>query len=197
MDERTGSKCGDESACRCARPVTDTVSPSSSGSAGASLSVAVDGQDLLTTGDMARLSESTLRTVRFYEQEGLIQPVARTEGGHRHFTVDELQKLQLALDLREAGLSLQAIKDLFELKREAKSPEDASRRMSDVLESQIGEMQRKIAKLRCLREELVSMVSVISECRECNDQGFPVRCRDCEVLNRPELPRAVRVLWTD
>jgi DNA-binding transcriptional MerR regulator len=146
---------------------------------------------------MARLSSSTLRTVRFYEQEGLIQSVTRSEGGHRYFAGDELQKLQLALDLREAGLSLQAIKELFELKREAKSPEEASRRMSDVLESQIGDMQRKIAKLRRLREELVSMVSVISECRDCQDQGFPMRCRDCEILKRPELPRAVRVLWTE
>jgi DNA-binding transcriptional MerR regulator len=170
----------------CTEPTVDIASSRANGHA-----------TLYTTGDMARLSNSTLRTVRFYEQEGLIQPVSRSEGGHRYFSADDLQKLQLALDLREAGLSLQAIKALYELKREAKSPEEASRHMSDVLESQISDMQRKIIKLRRLREELVSMVSVISECRDCQDQTFPVRCRDCEVLKRPELPRAVRVLWTE
>ena len=56
---------------------------------------------------MARLSESTLRTVRFYEQEGLIEPERRSACGHRLFSGRELLKLQLALDLREAGLSLQ------------------------------------------------------------------------------------------
>jgi DNA-binding transcriptional MerR regulator len=72
--------------------------------------------ELLTTGDMARLSDSTLRTVRFYEQEGLIEPERRSACGHRLFSGRELMKLQLALDLREAGLSLQNIKDLFCLK---------------------------------------------------------------------------------
>ncbi|MBT8451830.1 MAG: MerR family transcriptional regulator, partial [Deltaproteobacteria bacterium] len=57
--------------------------------------------DLLTTGDMARLSQSTLRTVRFYEQEGLIEPERRSSCGHRLFSARELLKLQLALDLRE------------------------------------------------------------------------------------------------
>lgn len=154
-----------------------------------------NGERLLTTGDMARRSKSTLRTVRFYEQEGLIEPTPRTDGGHRLFPASELRKLQLALDLREAGLSLQEIKTLFALKEDAATPEEASRQLSDVLESRIGEMQRKIATLRRLREELVSAVSVISECRDCSSESYPVRCCGCEVLNQPELPRAVRVLW--
>lgn len=152
--------------------------------------------DLLTTGDMARLSDSTLRTVRFYEGEGLIEPMVRGEGGHRYFAPSELHKLQLAVDLREAGLSIASIKELFALKRGSDCPETASRKMSEVLESQIGEMQRKIATLRRLREELVSVVSIISECQNCEDQRFPLRCGGCEVLHQPNLPRAVRVLWS-
>ena len=46
-------------------------------------------------------------------------------------------KLQLALDLREAGLSLQDIKDLFCLKADCACPEEASKRMSNVLNEQI------------------------------------------------------------
>jgi DNA-binding transcriptional MerR regulator len=155
----------------------------------------VEGARLLTTGDMARLSNSTLRTVRFYEQEGLIEPAPRSDGGHRYFAASELRKLQLAVDLREAGLSIQAIKELFALKSDAGTPEEASRRMSGMLEAQIGDMQRKITTLRRLREELASMVSVISECRDCRTESFPARCQECEVLKQPELPRAVRVLW--
>ncbi len=157
-----------------------------------------EGETLLTTGDMARLSNSTLRTVRFYEQEGLIEPVPREDGEHRYFARDELHKLQLAVDLREAGLSIQAIKELFALKKDAGSPAEATRRMSGVLEAQIQEMQRKIATLRRLREELASVVSVISECRECCQvDRFPEPCRGCEVMKQPELPRAVRVLWSE
>lgn len=154
-------------------------------------------EPVLTTGDMARLSASTLRTVRFYEQEGLIRPKARSGGGRRLFTQTELAKLQLALDLREAGLSIQDIKELFELKTRYASPEEAAEEITTILGRQIHAMQEKIAKLRKLREELAAMVSIISECRSCDDAGrFPEGCGSCEVLEQPELPRAVHVLWS-
>ena len=153
--------------------------------------------ELLTTGDMARLSNSTLRTVRFYEQEGLIEPERRSPCGHRLFSGRELTKLQLALDLREAGLSVQSIKDLFCLKSGCDCPEEASQRMSNALTEQIDAMQQKIAKLRKLREELTAMVSVLTECQSCEEGSFPVSCGNCDVLGNPELPRALRVLWHD
>ena len=153
--------------------------------------------DLLTTGDMARLSDSTLRTVRFYQQEGLIEPERRSNCGHRLFSGRELMKLQLALDLREAGLSLHSIKDLFCLKSGCECPEEASHRMSDALTAQIDTMQQKIVKLRKLREELTAMVSVLTECRSCEEENFPLSCENCDVLGNPELPRALRVLWHD
>ncbi len=150
---------------------------------------------LLTTGEMARLTHSTLRTVRFYEEEGLLEPAERSCNGHRLFDERELRKLQLILDLREAGLSLGDIKTLFQLKAHAGSAPDASREMACFLEQQIEEMQRKIATLRRLREELSSMVSVISECESCRDARFPRGCHECDVLKQPDLPRAVRLLW--
>lgn len=151
---------------------------------------------LLTTGDMARMTGSTLRTVRFYEEAGLLTAVARSDGGHRMFSDRERVKLQLVLDLREAGLSLSDIKELFELKNTCKTADDASQHMSEILERQIEDMQKKITKLRRLREELASTITVIRECRSCDDARFPLRCGDCEVLNRPDLPRAVRLLWS-
>ncbi|HJK98369.1 MAG TPA: MerR family transcriptional regulator [Polyangiaceae bacterium LLY-WYZ-14_1] len=155
------------------------------------------GDDLLTTGDMARVTGCTLRTIRFYEEAGLLQPVSRNGGGHRLFAERQVQRLQLILDLREAGLSLNDIKRLFELKRQCMSPEEASAKMSHILESQVEEMQRKIRTLRRLRDELASTVSVISECASCEDVAFPSRCGRCEVLDRPHLPRAARLLWKD
>ncbi|MEM9728254.1 MAG: MerR family transcriptional regulator [Myxococcota bacterium] len=153
--------------------------------------------ELLTTGDMARLSSSTLRTVRFYESEGLIEPERRSPCGHRLFSGRELTKLQLALDLREAGLSVQSIKDLFRLKAGCGCPEEASHRMSSAINSQIDAMQQKIAKLRKLREELTAMVSVLTECQSCEDGTFPLSCGKCDVIGNPDVPRALRVLWHD
>ncbi|MEM9192053.1 MAG: MerR family transcriptional regulator [Myxococcota bacterium] len=144
---------------------------------------------------MARVTGSTVRTVRFYEEAGLLEPMSRKCGGHRLFDRRALMRLQLILDLREAGLSLQGIKELFELKASCGSPEKASERMAEVLESQIDALQAKISKLRALREEFASTVSIIGECRSCDQVTFPASCDGCEVLERSDLPRAVRLLW--
>lgn len=159
------------------------------------LHVVDDDEPVLTTGDMARLCSSTLRTVRFYEQEGLIRPRERA-GGRRMFTHEELRKLQLALDLREAGLSIQDVKDLFELKSRHVTAREASTEVSDILARQIASMQEKIAKLRKLREELSAMLTVVAECRECEGDRFPHACGECDVVAQPGIPRAVRVLWS-
>jgi len=151
---------------------------------------------VLTTGEMARLADSTLRTVRFYEEAGLLTPEARSEGGHRMFAHAELLKLRLILDLREAGLSLNDIRALFALKSTCSTADEATGRMSRILEGQITDMQQKITKLRRLREELASTIAIIAECRSCERARFPLRCSGCEVLSRTDLPRAVKLLWS-
>jgi len=147
----------------------------------------------LTTGDLARACNTTVRTVRFYEEAGVLCPENRSQGGHRLFGPANLQKLQLIMDLREAGLSLQDIPSLFDMKKEMRSAAEASEAMSAVLERQIVEMQRKIAVLRRLREELASTVAIIGECQHC--ETFPLTCGGCDVKGRSDLPRAMRLLW--
>lgn len=149
----------------------------------------------MTTGDLAKACETTVRTVRFYEEAGVLCPEMRSEGGHRLFGSEELEKLHLVMDLREAGVSLNEIKALFALKRSCASPEAASAALSEVLERHLEEMQRKIATLRRLRDELASTVAIIQECNTCDSTAFPADCGECDVMSREELPRAMRLLW--
>jgi MerR family transcriptional regulator, Zn(II)-responsive regulator of zntA len=150
---------------------------------------------LLSSGDLARACDTTVRTVRFYEEAGLVEPVSRSEGGHRLYAASQVARLQLIIDLREASLSLQDIKDLFDLKRHAATSLEASEQMTVMLHHRIDEMQAKIAILRRLREELAAMVSMIRECGACPGDRFPIGCQGCDVMNRPDLPRAMRLLW--
>ena len=149
----------------------------------------------LTTGDLARACETTVRTVRFYEEAGVLVPNGRTRGGHRLFGDAELQKLRLIMDLREAGLSLQEIRSLFELRKEISSPAEAAGAMAGVLEERVEQMQQKIAVLRRLREEFAATVAVIDECKRCEEGPFPEVCSGCDVMTRPDLPRVMRLLW--
>lgn len=151
--------------------------------------------DLYSTGDLARECGITVRTVRFYEEAGLIAPLARSGGAHRLFTQAELAKLRLITDLREAGFAISDIKDLFELKKHCESAQQATKKMSSILEARIESIQHKIASLRRLRDEMAAMQAALRECQSCEAPDFVERCGECDVTNQPSVPRAMKLLW--
>jgi len=146
---------------------------------------------------MARLSHSTLRTVRFYEETGLLRPVQRHDGGHRLFPTRELHKLQLISDLRAAGFSLEAIKEMLEAKQQSNCGADASRNVIERLDHQIGSMSKRIALLERLLGELRHTRELLAGCQACSgDQRFPDECSECAIIaDIDSIPNAVTVLW--
>lgn len=153
---------------------------------------------LLTTGEMARLSNSTLRTVRFYEEEGILRPARRTDGGHRLFERTELDRLMLVTDMRMAGLSLDDIKAILDLKKSAVSGAAAAEQATRVLAARIDELKEKLAVLNRLRDDLEETTKIVEPCMRCDDErSFPNACDTCSVMSsHPVLPRSVRVLWS-
>lgn len=149
----------------------------------------------LTTGEMARLSRTTLRTVRFYEAEGLITSREREDGSHRQFPHSELMKLQIISDLREAGLSLQEVKALVALKGSCKTAGQAAGAMSSTLCDQVRDLERRITTLQRVRDELSSMVDMLRVCHGCTDPDFPRRCRGCDLIDDAPADRATQLLW--
>jgi DNA-binding transcriptional MerR regulator len=152
---------------------------------------------LLTTGDMARCSNNTLRTVRFYEEEGILRPARRTEGGHRLFEKTELDRLMLVTDMRMAGLSLDEIKQILEVKQRSQSGSDASQQATRIINLRINELRDKLLVLTRLREDLSATSDIMTACVDCHDSRFPHSCDSCTVMtSRPTLPRSMRVLWS-
>jgi DNA-binding transcriptional MerR regulator len=61
-------------------------------------------------GDLAKLTGLTVRTLRFYDQIGLLSPSAATESGHRLYDDEDLSRLYRIVSLKELGLSLDEVK---------------------------------------------------------------------------------------
>ncbi len=154
--------------------------------------------DRYTTGEMARLSNNTLRTVRFYEEAGILTPVGRTDGGHRLFRRCELDRLVLVSQLREAGLSLEEIRVILDAKQTAKSAGDAADTAATLLKACVEGLHKKIAVLTQLTTDLEDTLTCAARCRSCTSpELFPDRCGSCESLRAAEpLPRAMRVVWS-
>lgn len=146
---------------------------------------------------MARCSNNTLRTVRFYEEEGILRPARRTDGGHRLFCRSELDRLMLVTDMRMAGLSLDEIKRILAVKESGATASEAAKRATEILCLRMDELSQKLQVLARLRDDLARTNDIMTACITCNDTRFPQGCESCSVMSEsPSLPRSMRVLWS-
>jgi MerR family transcriptional regulator, repressor of the yfmOP operon len=114
----------------------------------------------------------TPRSIRYYEEVGLLEPAARSEGAYRLYDADDVARLQFIKGLRDdAGFSLAEIRQLLEDEtaraanrarfRESRSP--AERR--EVLLDGITRIDRQVATLRAKIDRLGAMVEAAAERR--------------------------------
>ena len=69
-------------------------------------------------GDLAKISGIPVVTIRYYEKEGLLSGVERTQGGFRQYTDEDLERLGLICCLKNTGMSIQEIARFVQLTHE-------------------------------------------------------------------------------
>lgn len=147
----------------------------------------------LTSGDLARATGTTVRTIRFYEEQGLLRPSVISGGGHRRYTGEDLERLRLIGDLRELGLSLCEIRAVLDLRAGCHTAGEFAERFHQVLAGHIDAAQRRIDRLRRVKRELVDALAAVEERLVCETAG---RC-PCAVADAEGAPRIVKVLARD
>ncbi|MFG3229822.1 MerR family transcriptional regulator [Kitasatospora sp. NPDC048194] len=70
-----------------------------------------------TIGELARRTGLTVKTVRFYSDQGIVSPADRNPAGHRRYGADAVARLDLVRTLRELGLGLPEIRRVLERER--------------------------------------------------------------------------------
>jgi len=120
---------------------------------------------MLRIQEVAEATGLTTRAIRYYEELGLLEPAARSEGDYRLFDASDLERLRFIRELRDdAGFSLAQIGQLLEdeaarernRERFMSSPDPVERRalVDDALER----VDRQIATLEAKAERLATMI---------------------------------------
>ncbi len=144
----------------------------------------------LSSGDLARATGSTVRTIRFYEEEGLLKPAVVSDGGHRRYTEDDLERLRLISDLRELGLSLCEIRSILDLRSGCHNAAEFAMRFQQVLAGHLEQAQRRLERLKRVKKELYDALAAIQE--RLSSAGVE-QC-PCAVAEAAGAPRIVKVL---
>jgi DNA-binding transcriptional MerR regulator len=106
----------------------------------------------LHIGEVAERVGLSLRTVRYYEEQGLFAPAGRTDGGFRLYTRREVDRLLLIKQMKPLGFTVQQMRELLAA-HDALASEDAEARRS--AERRIAEFaEQAVARCEELREQL-------------------------------------------
>lgn len=108
-------------------------------------------------GDLAKQFDVTLRTLRFYEDKGLLHP--RREGNTRLYSRQDVTRLKLILFGRRVGFSLREVKQMLDLYDPQGSNTRQLRTVLDKSERQLGRLESQRVSIEEAIEELKNAMS--------------------------------------
>ena len=110
--------------------------------------------DLLSIAGVRERTGLSARTLRYYEELGLLPGVRRRAGGRRVYGADELERLRFIQRLKQLGLSLAEIKELNAIYAIAGSTRDMLGKLDQLLERHMEALDTRLEELSGLREEI-------------------------------------------
>lgn len=113
----------------------------------------------LAIGDLARMTGTKVNTIRFYEEGGLLPPPQRTASGRRVYDGADVRRLAFIRQSRNLGFPLDTVRELLTLADDASQPCEAVDRIA---RTHLIEVERKIADLTALRDELDRVIGSCS-----------------------------------
>ena len=107
-------------------------------------------------GELAAKVGLTERTIRYYEERGLLDSVKRLEGGQRVYTDDDLRRLKFIIKLKVLGLSLAEMQELETLYRRHRTNAKVLPRLIELLDAHLATTGERLNELAGLRDEIRS-----------------------------------------
>lgn len=117
-------------------------------------------QGFMTVGEVAKKMGVTVRTLQYYDKEGLLSPSAESEGGRRLYTDKDLVMLHQIISLKSLGFSLDDIKErLISLETPA-DVANALTEQADDIRLKIEQLQASLSAIEQLKAEALQMQTV-------------------------------------
>lgn len=117
-------------------------------------------QGFMTVGEVAKKMGVTVRTLQYYDKEGLLSPSAESEGGRRLYTDKDLVMLHQIISLKSLGFSLDDIKKrLISLETPA-DVANALTEQADDIRQKIEQLQASLTAIEQLKAEVLQMQTV-------------------------------------
>ena len=130
-------------------------------------------------GELAKLTDCQVETIRYYERERLLPEPARSEGNYRLYTQAHVERLTFIRNCRSLDMTLEEIRSLLYLRD---SPQEQWESVNSVIDEHIHHGKARIDGLLALQTQLLNLRQRCSE----GPEGEP-----CGILQRLEVSGSV------
>ncbi len=129
-------------------------------------------------GDLAATSGLSTKTIRFYEQSGLLPAPPRTPGGYRDYGEQAAARLGFIRDAQGAGLTLAEIRSILALRDSGQAP---CAHVTGLIEQRLEDIERRLAELATTREALRGLArrAATTDPASCSEDAI------CTILTPP------------
>ncbi|NYT58291.1 Cd(II)/Pb(II)-responsive transcriptional regulator [Alcaligenaceae bacterium] len=105
-------------------------------------------------GELARLTESTVETIRYYEKEGVLPQPVRSAGNYRLYDQEHIERLRFIRHCRTLDMALEEVRTLLQFRD---APHEDCGDVNALLDDHIQAVERRMEELMQLKRHLVTL----------------------------------------
>lgn len=149
-----------------------------------------------SAGEVAELLGVTLRTVRYYEAEGLVTP-ARTDKGTRYYSDFAVQRLEVCVRLAAVGVPIKTLRQLAATRPSSATGEESSHALAEIFAQLRGDLRARLANLRYLLSDLEKTERLVRTCWDCPLRPNRTDCPDCDCETQIDSAFLLHLTWDE
>jgi DNA-binding transcriptional MerR regulator len=151
-------------------------------------------REVLKIGELAEELGTTPRTIRLYEELGLIVP-ERTDGGTRLYARKDVKRMAVALRLGRVGIELETVQRLACTRESCQTGKEASAAVLPLLAELRQRVRGLLDDLETLESDLARADALIRQCTDCPNRPNRKDCPHCPVDRDVDQTDIARLVW--
>lgn len=150
----------------------------------------------LKIGQLAAKLGITVRTIRYYQEQGLLEPVV-TDGGTRLFNQKHVERLKAVLALSESGFSIKTIQELAQIRPNSVNGHQSSEAVRSYLDKLEQILDNNLLKMQQLKLDIDQARNKVKQCKGCDKQPSTHGCPDCPLISALSQPGMLHLIWDE
>jgi MerR family transcriptional regulator, copper efflux regulator len=135
---------------------------------------------LMRVGELAKAVNKTVRAMHLYEELGLLEPRARSEGGFRLYGPEAVDRIHWIVKLQAIGFTLAEIQGFVRDFQAAGSAPEATARVRALFHEKQQQIREQIMQLSVIENDITEALAYLDSCQTCSTDYAPSECGSCD-----------------